>query len=207
MEHLQNAILALVYHYGYLGLFIGLVLGNVGFPVAAELLVPAAGALLARGRWDSLVIVIAVAVAGELVGGTIGYAIGRFGGRTVAQRYGKYVGFHYDRLDSLHAFFGRWGTFAVFLCRFTPMIRGISPFVAGVAKMDLLAFYVWTFLGSTIFCGGLALLGSALGVHVRTVLPLLRHWGYAVAAVALIVVLVAIVGARSRAGRAAPPRA
>lgn len=198
MEHLQNAILALVAHYGYLGLFIGLVLGNVGFPVAAELLVPAAGALLAKGRWDAYAFVVLAAIAGELVGGTIGYAIGRFGGRAVAERYGRYVGFHYERLDGLHAFFKRWGTFAVFLCRFVPMIRGISPFVAGMAEMDLVPFYLWTLAGSTIFCAALALLGSALGVHLHGFLPVLHRWGYAILAIAIVAIAVLIVAARLR---------
>ena len=207
MEHLQNAILALVYHYGYAGLFIGLVLGNIGFPVAAELLVPVAAALLARGRWDALAAVVVVALAGELVGGTLGYVIGRFGGRTVAERYGKYVGFHYERLDGMHAFFGRWGTFAIFLCRFIPMIRGLSPFVAGIAEMDLVPFYLWTLLGSALFCAALALLGNALGVHMHAVLPELRRWGYAVLAVALVAIVLLVLVARATSRRIAPPSA
>ena len=205
MEHLQNAVLALVYHYGYVGLFIGLVLGNVGFPVAAELLVPVAGALLAKGRWEAVGFVVATAVAGELVGGTIGYFIGKYGGRTVAERYGKYVGFHTERLDGLHAFFKRYGTFAVFLCRFVPMIRGISPFVAGMAEMDLVPFYLWTLLGSAVFCASLAALGNVLGVHVHAMTPALRRWSYAMLGVALVAIVAIVVLSRVRANRTSAP--
>lgn len=204
MEHLQNAAIALVDHYGCLGLFVGLVLGNVGFPVAAEVLVPIAGALAARGHLPSIWIVFACALGGELAGGTLGYVIGRFGGRAVAFRYGRYVGFHYEKLDELHAFFRRWGTFAVFLCRFIPMIRGLSPFVAGIAEMDLLPFYVWTLLGSGIFCGGLLLVGNTLGTHLDTALPVLHRWGYALLAVALLALVAIVAGTRLRARRAAP---
>jgi membrane protein DedA with SNARE-associated domain len=190
VEHFQSAVVALVQHYGYLGLFIGLVLGNVGFPAGAEVLVPVAAAFLARGRLDYLAAVFLVALCGELVGGSVGYAVGRFGGRTVAERYGRYVGFHHERLDSVHAFFERWGTFAVFLCRFIPVVRGLSPFVAGVAEMKLGPFYLWTLFGSAIFCGALALLGNALGVHVHEILPALHRWGYAI----LIVAVLGVVG-------------
>ncbi len=207
MESLQNSLVALVDHYGYVGLFVGLLLGNVGFPVAAEVLVPVAGALVATGHLSSVWLAFAVAVGGELAGGSLGYAIGRYGGRTVAQRYGKYVGFHYERLDGLQAFFGRWGTFAVFLCRFIPMIRGLSPFVAGVAEMNLAAFYLWTLLGSGIFCAGLLALGSALGSRLATTIPSLQRWGYVLLAVAVLVLVCAALAARVRARRAARPGA
>lgn len=207
MENIQNAGVALLHHYGYLGLFIGLTLGNIGFPVAAEILVPVAGALVATKHLDNLGFVFAAAMGGELFGGTLGYAIGKFGGRAVAERYGKYVGFHHERLDSVHAFFKRWGTFAVFLCRFIPMVRGLSPFVAGIAEMDLGPFYLWTLLGSAIFCGGLLLLGDALGARLGTVLPMLHRWAYAILAAAAVVVIALVLVTRMRARRAVPPAA
>lgn len=202
MIHFQNAVLALVHHYGYLGLFVGLTLGNVGFPAGAEVLVPTAGALVAKGHL-SLALVFVSALGGELAGGTLGYAVGRFGGRTVAERYGKYVGFHHERLDAVHTFFGRWGSFAVFICRFIPMVRGLSPFVAGVAEMDLMPFYLWTLLGSAIFCGGLALLGYALGSRLDSVLPALDRWKYAIVAAAVVLAVALALIVRTR-GRRAP---
>ncbi len=197
MIHLQNAALALVHHYGYLGLFVGLTLGNVGFPAGAEVLVPTAGALVAKGHL-SLALVFVSALGGERVGGTLGYAVGRFGGRAVAERYGKYVGFHHERLDAVHAFFERWGNSAVFICRFIPVVRGLSPFVAGVAEMDLVPFYLWTLLGSAIFCGGLALLGNALGSRLDSVLPALDRWKYAIVAAAVVLGVAFVLTARRR---------
>jgi membrane protein DedA with SNARE-associated domain len=199
MGHFTGLVVALVHHYGYLGLFIGLTLGNVGFPAGAEVLVPVAGALVAMGHLNSLVLVFASAMGGELFGGTVGYAIGRYGGRAVAERYGRYVGFHHERLDAVHAFFKRWGSFAVFLCRFIPMIRGLSPFVAGVAEMDLGPFYFWTFLGSAIFCGALALLGNALGARLDEIVPALHRWAYAVVIVALGIIVAFFLATRIRA--------
>ncbi len=199
MEHLQQAVTGLIDHYGYFGLFIALALGNFGVPIGSEIVLPVAGALTANGHLGTLWLTIAVALAGELGGGTVGYAIGRYGGVPLIERYGKYVHFSHDRLMRMHRFFERWGTFAIFVCRFLPFVRGISAIPAGIAEMNLWLFYAWTFLGSLIFCTFLILLGSALGSHLSAVIPLLRRGGYLVLGVAVVAVIVTIIVMRMRA--------
>jgi membrane protein DedA with SNARE-associated domain len=200
MENLQHLVIALVDQYGYFGLFVALVLGNIGAPVGSEIVLPVAGGLTAAGHLGNLAVTIAVAVAGELGGQSIGYAVGRFGGVPVLERFGKYVGFHHDQLTRIHGFFERYGTFAIFICRFLPVIRGISGFPAGIAEMNLAHFYLWTFLGSLVFCSAFIVLGYALGGHLDAVLPLLHRGGTILAVVALVAVVagVLIVRARSR---------
>jgi membrane protein DedA with SNARE-associated domain len=199
VEHLQQAIVALIDQYGYFGLFVALVLGNIGVPIGTELVLPLAGALTATGHLTALWLTVAVALAGELGGGSIGYAIGRFGGVPIIERYGKYVHFTHGRLMQIHHFFDRWGTFAIFVCRFLPVLRGVAAIPAGIAEMNLALFYLWTFLGSLIFCTFLILLGSALGTHLDAVLPLLRRGGYVVLGVAVVAVVVTAFVVRSRA--------
>jgi membrane protein DedA with SNARE-associated domain len=199
MGHLEHAVVSLVDHYGYFGLFVALVLGNIGAPIGSELVLPAAGGLTATGHLSNLWLTIVVAIAGELGGGTLGYAIGRFGGEPLLERYGKYVHVTHDRLALMHRFFERWGTFAIFICRFLPVIRGIAAIPAGIAEMNLAQFYLWTLAGSTIFCGGLILLGYSAGGHLDVILPLLRRGGYIALAVAIVVVLAIAIAARSRA--------
>jgi membrane protein DedA with SNARE-associated domain len=202
VEHLQQAIVALIDHYGYLGLFVGLALGNIGLPIGTEILLPLAGALTVTGHLSSLWLTIVVALAGELGGGSVGYAIGRFGGVPLIERYGKYIHFTHGRLMRVHAFFERWGTFAIFVCRFLPVLRGIAALPAGVAEMNLPLFYLWTFLGSLIFCTFLILLGGALGTHINAVLPLLRRGGYVVLGVAILAVVATVFVMRKRASAA-----
>src|SRR5579863_2711383 len=198
MEHFQQAIIGLIDHYGYAGLFTALVLGNFGVPIGSEIVLPVAGALTATGHLTNLWLTVLVAIAGELAGGSVGYAIGRYGGVPAIERFGKYVHFTHDRLVRVHSFFERWGTFAIFVCRFLPFIRGIVAIPAGIAEMNLVLFYLWTFLGSLIFCTFLILLGSALGTHLDTVLPLLRRGGYIVLSVAVVAIAVTIVVMRKR---------
>lgn len=199
MEHLQQAVVSLIDHYGYVGLFVGLALGNLGAPIGTEVILPVAGALTATGHLSSLWLTVTVSLAGELSGGSVGYAIGRFGGVPLIERYGRYIHVTHERLLRIHRFFERWGTFAIFVCRFLPVLRGIAAIPAGIAEMNLALFYLWTFLGSLIFCTFLILLGNALGTHLDAVLPLLRRGGYVVLGVAIIAVVVGIVIVRSRA--------
>jgi membrane protein DedA with SNARE-associated domain len=177
-------------------------LGNIGLPVGTEILLPLAGALTVTGHLSNLWLTIIVALVGELAGGSVGYAIGRFGGVPLIERYGKYVHFTHGRLMQVHAFFDRWGTFAIFVCRFLPVLRGIVAIPAGVAEMNLALFYLWTFLGSLIFCTFLILLGGALGAHIDAVLPLLRRGGYIVLGVAVLAVVATIFVMRKRASAA-----
>jgi membrane protein DedA with SNARE-associated domain len=185
---LSNFFLQLVEHAGYGGLFVALTLANIGAPIGSELVLPAAGAMAAKGLLSSVWIATLVAVLGELTGQSIAYAIGRFGGRPVVERYGKYVRFHHAQMEQVESFFTRYGAFAIFLCRFIPVIRGIVGIPAGIAQMPLAPFYLWTLCGSALFCGGLILLGNALGAHAREVVDAIRHY-------AVPIVVLAIAGA------------
>jgi membrane protein DedA with SNARE-associated domain len=198
VAHFQQAIVSFIDAYGYLGLFVALVLGNIGVPVGAEIILPVAGGLVATGHLSSVWLTIAIALAGELAGNTAGYAIGRFGGVPVIERYGKYVHFTHDRLLIVHRFFERWGTFAVFICRFLPVLRGIVSIPAGIAEMNLAHFYLWTFLGSLVFCSAMILLGHALGAHLDAVLPLLHRGAYVLLGLAVVAVIAGVVVFRLR---------
>lgn len=204
MEHIQQAVVGLIDHYGYAGLFITIALGNFGVPIGSEIVLPAAGALTATGHLPAIWMTVLVALAGELTGGSVGYAIGRYGGVPLIERYGRYIHFTHDRLMQVHRFFERWGNFAIFVCRFLPFIRGISAIPAGIAEMNLGLFYLWTLLGSLIFCTFLILIGNAFGEHLDAITPLLHRGGYAVLAVA--VVLVAVVVAMGFWARRRPAR-
>jgi len=187
MHALTAFVVHLIGQAGYAGLFIAMTLGNVGAPVGTEVVLPVAGALAATGHLRSVWLTIAIALVAELLGQSIGYAIGFFGGRPLIERYGKYIRFHEAELDRVHNFFERWGSFAIFICRFTPVIRGIVGIAAGIARMPLPAFYLWTFLGSLGFCGGLILLGSAFGAHINAITPILQKFGVLLALLVVVV--------------------
>ena len=165
MHGVTAFFLNLLHHLGYGGLFAAMTVANIGAPIGSEIILPASGALAAKGLLSNVWVAMIVAVLAELCGQSIGYAIGRFGGRPFIERFGPYVRFHQSELDRVHAFFTRHGNIAIFLCRFIPVVRGVSGIAAGIAEMPLMPFYLWSLLGSAIFCGGFIYAGYALGEH------------------------------------------
>src|SRR5437016_3251161 len=103
--------------YGYIVVFIGVMLENAGLPVPGETALLAGGALVKLGRL-SFGLVVITAAAGAILGDNIGFLIGRRGGRVLAERHGWRVGVTRDRLAQLDAFFARHGGKTVFIARF-----------------------------------------------------------------------------------------
>ncbi|MBV8355121.1 MAG: DedA family protein, partial [Candidatus Eremiobacteraeota bacterium] len=174
MVHLQATVLQLIHHYGYAGVFVVMVLGNLAVPVGTELVVPAAGAFAGAGHlnWP---LVGAVATLGEVVGGLILYAIGWYAGAPVARRFGR-RGQH--ELERIHGFYERYGARTVFICRFIPFVRGLASLPPGVSRMQKRYFLTYHTLGSAIFCFGLAYLGNLAGRHLDDLVPFIHRFSF-----------------------------
>jgi membrane protein DedA with SNARE-associated domain len=193
MDHLAHFFLRLVDTTGYAGLFVVMVLGNIGVPAGTELVLPAAGALAAKGHLPNVWIGAGVATFGEVAGGTILYMLGYYGGRPFVVRWGRYLRLNEPKLDAFHAFYERYGNAVVFVCRFVPGVRGIAGLPAGVSRMQKRYFWIFTFLGSLMYCTGLMLLGNTLGHHATESVAALRHFALALTAALLAAALLALV--------------
>ncbi len=194
MEQLSHFFLGFVDHAGYLGLFVVMVIGNMGLPVGTELMVPAAGALAATGHLSSVWLVGLVATTGEIVGGSILYAVGYAGGRPFVARWGKYLKVDEHKLDLFHDFYARHGNVVVFVCRFLPLVRGFAALPAGVSRMQKRYFVAYTAAGSAVFCFGLAWLGSLFGRHFDAIAPQIHRFSLLI--VVLVVAVAAVLGVR-----------
>jgi membrane protein DedA with SNARE-associated domain len=196
MEHVTSVFHDLVVHFGYVGLFIVMFLGNMGAPAGTEFVMPTAGALAATGHFPILpglpawVWVGIVGTVAEVCGATTLYAVGYYGGVPVLERYGKYIGFKHSALEKVHGFYERFGTITVFWCRFVPFVRGVASFPAGISRMQKRYFIGYTAMGSAVFCFGLAYLGNAAGNNLDTILPALHK----ATLIIVIVAVIAIVG-------------
>ncbi|MGH7660933.1 MAG: DedA family protein [Vulcanimicrobiaceae bacterium] len=182
METVQALVLALVHDYGYAGLFVVMILGNLAMPVGTEVVVPIAGAAAGAGHLSSWVLVGAVATLGEVVGGSALYALGYYAGEPVVHRFGRRAE---HELQRVQAYYERHGRKTVFLCRFIPFVRGIASLPPGISRMPKRYFLTYHTLGSAIFCFGLAFLGFSLGKNFTTMLPVVRRFS-------LILILVAV---------------
>jgi len=162
LSFLANIIIAVISSTGYFGVLILMAIESACVPLPSEVIMPFAGYLVSTGQFN----LFAVATAGALgcnLGSIVAYEVGKRGGRPVIERWGKYVLIGPDELDAADRFFARFGNLAVLIGRLLPLIRSFIAFPAGVARMPLIPFHIYTFIGSWPWCFGLAWLGMTLG--------------------------------------------
>jgi len=147
---------------GYPGVVALMALESAGVPLPSEIIMPFAGYLVSTGRFG----LIAIATAGAIgcnIGSTVAYLIAARGGRAAIARWGRiaFVGPH--ELERVERYFARYGSATVFFGRLVPVVRTFIAFPAGLARMPMAKFQLYTFLGSWPWCFGLALIGQQLG--------------------------------------------
>lgn len=147
---------------GYLGIVLLMAIESACIPLPSEIIMPFAGYLVSTGRFDLYLAATAGAIGCNL-GSIVAYEVGKRGGRPMAERWGRYLLIGPGELDAADRFFARWGNLAVLVGRLLPVIRSFIAFPAGVARMRLVPFHVYTFIGSWPWCFGLAWVGMKLG--------------------------------------------
>jgi membrane protein DedA with SNARE-associated domain len=147
---------------GYLGIVVLMAIESACIPLPSELIMPFAGYLVSTGRFTLFWAATAGAIGCNL-GSIVAYEIGKRGGRPLAERWGRYLLIGADELDMADRFFARWGSIAVLVGRLLPVVRTFIAFPAGVARMRLVPFHIYTFVGSWPFCFFLAWVGMKLG--------------------------------------------
>ena len=163
-------IVAVISAMGYGGIVLLMAIESACVPLPSEVIMPFSGYLVTSGRFGLNLVAIAGAV-GCLLGSGVGYYLGATGGRWMLERYGRYVLIAPHELQTAERFFERWGGPAVFFSRLLPVVRTFIAFPAGVARMRLLPFAVYTLAGSYLWCLGLAYAGMQLGRHWAMIGP------------------------------------
>ena len=146
---------------GYGGVGFLMLLESAGIPFPSEIIMPFAGFLVATGKMSFWAVVLS-GVMGNMVGSLLAYAIGAKGGRPLIEKYGKYIFISGHDLDVADRWFAQRGEAIVFLGRLLPVIRTYISFPAGIAKMNIKKFCVYTFLGALPWCMLFAWLGIKL---------------------------------------------
>jgi membrane protein DedA with SNARE-associated domain len=162
MGFLEEWLLPLLRDHGLLIVFLTMVAESACIPIPSEIVVPYGGFLAATGHANWLA-VVAVATAANVVGSGIAYAVGRYGGRPLFLKYGRYVFIQKHHLDKADAWFERRGELTVFFTRLMPGVRTFISLPAGIAKMPVLRFFAYSTLGSLPWNAALAWLGWAAG--------------------------------------------
>ena len=178
--------------YGLWGVFFLVLIEDFGIPVPGETVIIAASIYAGSGRLN-VVAVGVVAFVAAVFGDNIGYGIGRFGGRRLVDRWGKYVFLTPERLDKAEDFFDRQGAKIITIARFIEGLRQANGIIAGITKMHWLRFIAYNALGAALWVGTWVSIGYFAGQHINTIYGLITRYSLyvAIAAVVLIVALVA----------------
>jgi len=147
---------------GYSGVAVMMAIESACVPLPSEIIMPFSGYLVSTGQFTLLGVSLAGA-AGCVIGSVLAYWVGYYGGRPMAEKYGKYVLITHHDLDIADNFFNKYGNAAVLISRMLPVVRTFISLPAGIARMNFSKFIAYTFLGSLPFCFILAYIGKKLG--------------------------------------------
>ncbi|CEO88605.1 MAG TPA: DedA family protein [Syntrophaceticus sp.] len=156
---------------GYWGVGMMMAIESCNIPLPSEIILPFGGYLVSTGQLKFFPAALAGATGGT-VGSIISYFIGLFGGRPLLLRYGKYIGLTTERLHKAEGWLVRYGDATVFFSRLLPGIRTFISLPVGAARVRMIPFIIYTFLGSLIWALLLTYCGFLLGENWE----IIRTW-------------------------------
>ncbi|ASM39812.1 DedA family protein [Campylobacter sputorum] len=181
MQDIINFIVQTVGTWGYVGIFFMMFLESSFFPFPSEVVMIPAGYLAQKGEM-SFFIAFFMGVAGSLSGAIFNYYLCYFFGRNLIIKYGKYIGVNEEKMQKFEAFFNKHGEVSTFTCRLIPGIRQYISLPAGLAKMNMFRFCLYTTIGAAIWVFILMVLGYYVGeneelikeyLHIITIMLLI----------------------------------
>ncbi len=171
LKPLADFVITIITKLGYGGIFLAMVIQSAGIPLPSEVTIPFTGFLVSQGIFDFWLATLS-GTLGCLIGASIAYAFGYYGGeplvRQLIKKYGKFVLISESDLDRAQKWFDRYDEAIIFFSRLLPVIRTFISLPAGIAQMNFKKFAFYTLVGSFISTVGLAFLGLKMGDNWHT---------------------------------------
>ena len=161
-EYLISFVIMIISFLGYPGLLILMALESMIFPLPSELVMPFAGYLVATGEFN-LYLAIIFSTLGSLAGSLLSYYAGKHFGKKFVIHFGKYLLLDEEHLNWTEHWFKKHGEKTIFVSRLIPVVRHLISIPAGIGKMNIKKFFLYTFIGATAWNSFLAYLGFLLG--------------------------------------------
>lgn len=171
---MTDQLLGLVFHYGYVGLFLAMALGLVGIPVPDEALLTAAGYLMAQGHLK-LGFTMFASITGSVAGMSLSYLLGRWLGRPLLTKYGSLLRLTPDKLARHEDRFAKWGHILVLVGYFVPGLRHLTALSIGLGRHPYRPFLFYASLGALAWTSTFELIGVLLGEHWRETAMFVQH--------------------------------
>lgn len=176
---ITGAVTGIMHSMGFAGIFILTIIEGIGLPIPSEIVMPYGGFLAIDGDLPHLLLVSLIGSLGMTIGSTIDYAIARWGGRALINRYGRYLRITPEKMSKAERFFHKYGELACIFTRLLPVVRSLVNFPAGLLKMNFYKFAAYTMIGSFPWCFGLASAGYLLGDNWESILGMAHTVTYA----------------------------
>jgi len=197
INNLANFVIQVISNTGYLGIFFLMLAESSLIPIPSEIIMPFSGYLASTGKLNPILIILAGSI-GNMVGSLVAYVIGIKLGREFIVKYGKYVLLKKSHLEWTESYFKKYGDRSTFVSRLLPAIRTYISLPAGVAKMSLKKFSIYTFAGSIIWSTMLTYVGMTLGDQWTRI----RHYSdYIDGIVIVVLVIIIIIIIKKRIGK------
>jgi membrane protein DedA with SNARE-associated domain len=184
-----NTLAGPLAHYGLWAVLLLVLVEDFGVPAPGETVLIAAAIYAGAGQLN----IVAVGVTGfvaAVLGDNVGFAIGRYGGRALAERWGRYVFLTPKRLDKAQAFFDRQGGWIVVGARFVEGLRQANGIIAGISGMRWLRFLACNMLGAALWVGTWVTAGYFAGHHITTIYDAVTRYSLYAAGAAVVLVAV-----------------
>ncbi len=182
---------------GYVGVMLAMAIESAMVPLPSELILPLAGFMVSdptqieplTGQPWNFWIVVVIATVGNTLGSLVAYAIGAWGGRPFLERYGKYMFIREHEIEAADRFFEKYGSATVFIGRLLPIVRTFISFPAGVTRMPIGKFIVYSTAGAFPWSVALVWAGMQLGANWVTIRDMLKPFDIAIAAAVVVLFL------------------
>jgi membrane protein DedA with SNARE-associated domain len=174
LRELAQDLVDLIFDWGYIGIFMLMAVESSFIPFPSEIVLVPAGYLASQGEM-SISLIMLSGVGGSLVGAFINYYLALLVGRRFLEKYGKYLFISNKALDKMDIFFSKHGHISTFIGRLIPGIRQLISIPAGLAKMNIVQFSLFTALGAGIWALVLTLLGYFIGENQELINAYLKQ--------------------------------
>ncbi len=201
-----NALASPLQHYGLWAIGFLVLVEDFGIPVPGETILIAGSIYAGAGRLNVVAVGI-VAFVAAVLGDNIGFAIGHFGGRALALRWGRYVFLTEERLDRAEHFFGRHGGKIITVARFIEGLRQANGIIAGISGMHWRRFLAFNALGAALWVGTWVSLGYLAGNHITTIYHYITQYSYYILILAVVLVVAYLARRLRRRSRDTPAAA